>query len=170
MLSLVDDLKSAAADTARRGAWIAGGGVALAVGLGFATLAAYLVLETMRGPLYAALVLCCVYLAVGLIMLSVGLRHRRRLSEAERLAAAAATASAAAAPRGLPANEPIEVQVMEAVLRLQALAQALAEAPPPPADTIPGQNSPKGLDMGVVSPLLASFVIGLDIARLMRRP
>ena len=169
MLSLVDDLKSAAADTARRGAWIAGGGVALAVGLGFATLAAYLVLETMRGPLYAALVLCCVYLAVGLIMLSVGLRHRRRLSEAERLAAAA-SAAAVAAPRGLPANEPIEVQVMEAVLRLQALAQALAEAPPPPADTIPGQNSPKGLDMGVVSPLLASFVIGLDIARLMRRP
>ncbi|MGO4851421.1 phage holin family protein [Phaeovulum sp. W22_SRMD_FR3] len=168
MSSLTDDLKSAAADTARRGAWIAGGGVALAVGLGFATLAGWLVLETMRGPLFAALVLCCVYLGIGFVMLSLGLRHKRRVTQAERLAAAAAaTASAAPVSPGISASDPIEVQVMEAVLRLQNLAQALSDAPPPRPAV--GDEPAKGLDMGVVSPLLASFVIGLDLARMMRR-
>lgn len=170
MSSLADDLKSAAADTVRRGAWIGGGGVALAVGLGFATLAGWLVLETMRGPLYAALVLCCVYLGLGFVMLAVGLRHKRRVTQSERMAAAAASAAAAAAsvPPGISASDPIEVQVMEAVLRLQTLAQALSESPSPHENS--GDQNAKGLDMGVVSPLLASFVIGLDLARMMRRP
>jgi hypothetical protein len=165
---LAAGLKSAAADTARRGAWIAGGGVALLVGAGFATLAAWLVLDAMRGPLYAALVLCLAYFGLGFVLLSLGLRHRRRETLAAKVLAAEQAMSADSHP-----DASIEVQVMEATLRLQALVQSISEANRAPApedgDPVNAEAGRKAADIGIAGPLLAAFVIGLDLARLLKR-
>jgi hypothetical protein len=102
------------------------------------------------------------------VLLSLGLRHRRRETLAAKVLAAEQAMSADSHP-----DASIEVQVMEATLRLQALAQSISEASRAPApedgDPVNAEAGRKAADIGIAGPLLAAFVIGLDLARLLKR-
>ncbi len=62
---------------ARRAAWATAGALLLGVGLAFLTGAAWLVLEALRGPAFAALVIGLVYAGAGLLALGLGARRAR---------------------------------------------------------------------------------------------
>ncbi|MBY5972028.1 phage holin family protein [Pseudooceanicola marinus] len=61
----------------RAGASIVGA-ILMLVGLGFFTVALWILLVEMRDPLFAATVLGGIYLGVGLIVLALAMRHPRR--------------------------------------------------------------------------------------------
>lgn len=62
---------------ARRAAWATAGALLLGVGLAFLTGAAWLVLEALRGPAFAALVIGLVYAGAGLLAFGLGARRAR---------------------------------------------------------------------------------------------
>lgn len=73
-------------DAARRAAFFSVGGVLCAVGAGFMTVAAWILLATSYDTQTAAFVIGCVYLGAGFVMLGLGTgkrRHHRRPAPAK---------------------------------------------------------------------------------------
>ena len=70
---MFDNIRSAAADTARRTAFGLAAGFALLIGLLFLTFAGWIVLVSVADALTAALVLGAVYIGAGLILLALAL-------------------------------------------------------------------------------------------------
>ncbi|MBW6416908.1 phage holin family protein [Celeribacter sp. PS-C1] len=68
---------------ARRAAWVSAGGILMAVGIGFLTVAAWITLSTLRDAQFAALVIGLVYVGVGLVIVALNTRdsHAKTLEE-----------------------------------------------------------------------------------------
>ena len=73
---MLDNLKSAAANTAKRTAFGFAAGLCLLVGLVFMTIAAWIALVSIADALTAALVLGAVFIGLGLIFLAFALTRR----------------------------------------------------------------------------------------------
>ncbi|WP_321364660.1 phage holin family protein [uncultured Celeribacter sp.] len=65
---------------ARRAAWVSVGGVLMAVGIGFLTVAAWIMLSTLRDAQFAALVIGLVYVGFGMVIVAVNSSGDRRQS------------------------------------------------------------------------------------------
>ncbi|MFN3936684.1 MAG: phage holin family protein [Gemmobacter sp.] len=76
MLPSVAELKRAAGQTARQAAMAAAGGVLLAVGVAFLTVAIWIGLSDAFGPLVAALAIAALYAGAGLLVLWLGGRRQ----------------------------------------------------------------------------------------------
>ncbi|WP_417261706.1 phage holin family protein [Celeribacter sp.] len=62
---------------ARRAAWVSAGGILMAVGIGFLTVAAWIMLSTLRDAQFAALVIGLVYVGVGLVIIALNTQGTR---------------------------------------------------------------------------------------------
>jgi Putative Actinobacterial Holin-X, holin superfamily III len=67
MTGVIDDIKARSAHAARRAAFGAGATAFILVGVGFLTSAAWMMLAQMQSPLFAATVIGCAYVGIGLV-------------------------------------------------------------------------------------------------------
>jgi Putative Actinobacterial Holin-X, holin superfamily III len=67
MTGVIDDIKARSAHAARRAAFGAGATALILVGVGFLTSAAWMMLAQMQSPLFAATVIGCAYVGIGLV-------------------------------------------------------------------------------------------------------
>lgn len=71
-------LRHEVADTARRASFGVAGALCLGVGAGFLTVAGWIILSLNHGAMIAALVIGLIYMGVGLVLIAVSGRSRRR--------------------------------------------------------------------------------------------
>lgn len=75
---MVGHVKDKARDIAVRSAWGLAGGILVCIGLGFLTSALWLVLSTLRDPLFASTVIGIAFTGVGLIAMGIASRSPRK--------------------------------------------------------------------------------------------
>lgn len=79
MTGLIHEMRASARTAAKTAGLSLVGGLMMAVGVGFMTLAFWLLLVRLEGPLFAASVLGCLYLGGGMFVLAVtAMRPPRR--------------------------------------------------------------------------------------------
>lgn len=72
-------------DTALRAASAGMAGVCLSIGIGFLTVAVWLALSALRGPVFAAGILAAIYGGAGLVLLAFALRRAPPIPERKPL-------------------------------------------------------------------------------------